>query len=77
MGLHGAGPSNIAFMPMHGKVVEIRILVEGQSFGNYMSNCYANLSISAGHSYQPIDLQSMEFSQNRVPPKLMASLDQC
>jgi hypothetical protein len=75
MGLHGAGLSNIAFMPEKGEVIEIRILIPGHFHGDYISNCYENLSAVAGHSYRRIQLRPQDFDLNQVPPEIAAILE--
>lgn len=74
MALHGAGLSNIAFMPTKGKVIEIRLLLSGHFHGDYMSNCYKNLSLAAGHDYYSIQLESKYFNSEKIPPEILKSL---
>jgi capsular polysaccharide biosynthesis protein len=47
IGLHGAGLTNMIFMPKGGNIVELR----NQYDGSFLVNCFFNLSGELGHNY--------------------------
>lgn len=52
VGLHGAGLTNMIFMPAQSKIIEIR------NYGDSHNNCYFTLAAEFGHRYFYIQSQS-------------------